>query len=98
MDLRRGERRRENLLQRYADDLPMADLQSAPHPDHERVVHCLERLPERERTVLVMTFYDDQPSEIVAQELGLSAGNVRVLRHRGIDKLGRCVNAGRSAA
>lgn len=94
MEQRRGERRREELLQRYADALPIADLQIAPRLDHRRVADCLERLPERERSVLVMTFYDDQPSETVATELGLSAGNVRVIRHRGIDRLRRCVDAG----
>lgn len=97
MDQRRGERRREELLQRYAHALPVAELHLAPRLDHQRVVDCLDRLPERERTVLVMSFYDEQPSEVVASELGLSAGNVRVIRHRGIDKLRRCVDAGRSA-
>ena len=72
MDQRRGERRREDLLQRYADALPIADLHVAPRFDHERVADCLERLPERERSVLVMSFYDDQPSEAVGQQLGLS--------------------------
>jgi RNA polymerase sigma-70 factor (ECF subfamily) len=95
MDQRRGERRREDLLQRYADALPIADLHITPRLDHQRVADCLERLPERERSVLVMTFYDDQPSEAVGNQLGLSAGNVRVIRHRGIDKLRRCVDAGR---
>ena len=95
MDQRRGERRRAELLERYADDLPMADLHVAPRLDQMRVAECLDRLPERERTVLVMTFYDEQPSEAVGMQLGLSAGNVRVIRHRGIDKLRRCVDAGR---
>jgi len=97
MDQLRGERRREDLLQRYADAVPMADMHIAPRLDHLRVADCLERLPERERTVLVMSFYDDQPSEAVGLQLGLSAGNVRVIRHRGIDKLRRCVDAGRRA-
>jgi len=98
MDQRRGERRREDLLQRYADALTIADLQIAPRLDHQRLADCLERLPERERSVLVMTFFDDQPSDAVGQELGCSAGNVRVIRHRGIDKLRRCVDSGRRAA
>ncbi len=97
MDQRRVERRREDLLQRYADSLPMADLHVAPRLDHQRVADCLERLPERERAVLVMSFYDDQPSDAVASQLGLTAGNVRVIRHRGIDRLRRCVDAGRRA-
>lgn len=98
MDFRRGERRREDLLQRYADALPVADIHVAPRLDHRRLAECLERLPERERSVIVMSFYDDQPSEVVGEQLGLSAGNVRVIRHRGIDKLRRCVDAGRVRA
>ena len=53
---------------------------------------------ERERSVLVMTFYDEQPADAVGRELGLSAGNVRVIRHRGIDRMRRCVDGGRSLA
>lgn len=98
MDQRRGERRREDLLQRYADAVPTADLYIAPRLDHQRVADCLERLQERERSVLVMTFYDEQSSESVGKQLGLSAGNVRVIRHRGIDKLRRCVDAGGRAS
>ena len=98
MDFRRGERRREDLLQRYADALPVADIHVAPRLDHRRLAECLERLPERERSVIVMSFYDDQPSDVVGEQLGLSAGNVRVIRHRGIDKLRRCVDAGRVRA
>jgi len=94
----RGERRREGLLQRYADDLPLADLHVAPRLDHERVARCLERLAERERAVIVLSFYEEQAAGDVGRHLGLSAGNVRVIRHRGIDKLRRCVDAGRGMA
>lgn len=97
MDQRRIERRRQHLLEQYADALPIADLQVAPRLEHQRVADCLERLAERERAVLVMSFYDEQPSDAVAKQLGLSAGNVRVIRHRGVDKLRRCIEAGRSA-
>lgn len=86
------------LLQRYAGDVPMVDVHVAPRLDHELVAQCLERLPERERAVLVLSFYDEQPAEEVALSLGLTAGNVRVIRHRGIDKLRRCVASGRRAA
>ena len=47
----------------------------------------MNRLPERERAVLMMTFYDDRPADAVGRELGLSAGNVRVIRHRAIERL-----------
>jgi len=96
-DQRRTERRRIDLLERYAGDVPMADIHVAPRLDHHRVADCLDRLPERERSILVMTFYDDAPADRIAGQLGLSAGNVRVIRHRGLDKLRRCVDGGARA-
>ena len=95
-DHRRSENRRNELLERYAGSLPQADIHIAPRLDHQRVAECLERLVARERSVLVLTFYDEQPSEAVGEQLGLSPGNVRVIRHRGLDKLRRCVDAGRT--
>lgn len=98
LDQRRTEQRRENLLQRYADAVPLADVAMAPRLDHAKVADCLDRLPERERAVLVLTFYEEASSDEVGTQLGLSAGNVRVIRHRGIANLRRCVEAGRRAA
>jgi RNA polymerase sigma-70 factor (ECF subfamily) len=94
-DLRRTENRRNELLERYAGSLPQADIHIGPRLDHQRVADCLERLAERERSVLVLTFYDEQPADAVGAQLGLSAGNVRVIRHRGLDKLRRCVDGQR---
>ena len=72
-------------------DLQPAD-EEAPEPiDAKRLGRCLSALPERERAVLVMTFYDDRPADAVAAELGLSAGNVRVIRHRGLERLRGCM-------
>jgi RNA polymerase sigma-70 factor (ECF subfamily) len=96
IQMRRGERRREALLEQHGALLSIADIAVAPRLDHERVARCLERLPERERSVLVMSFYDDRPSDDVAESLGLSPGNVRVIRHRGITKLRSCVENHRS--
>jgi RNA polymerase sigma-70 factor (ECF subfamily) len=84
------------LLDRYAGDVPMADPATSPRLDQARLVGCLERLSERERSILVMTFYDDQPAKEVAAALGLSEGNVRVIRHRGLERLRDCVT-GRGA-
>jgi RNA polymerase sigma-70 factor (ECF subfamily) len=64
--------------------------------DSSRLEHCLQQLPERERSVLVMTFYDDRPADEVGAALGLTPGNVRVIRHRGIERLRRCVEEQRS--
>ena len=91
MEMRRGQSRREQLLQRYGDDLPIADASVEPRLDHERVAACLERLPERERSVVLMTFYEDKPADEVAGLLDLTPGNVRVIRHRAIGRLRACM-------
>ena len=98
LDLRRGNLRRNRLLEAYGEDLPYADIAPAPRVDHERVERCLETLTERERSVLVMTFHEDRDAGQVAGQLGLTAGNVRVIRHRALERLRACVTAGGGAA
>ena len=93
VDGRRSGRRRGRILEAFPVDLVPPD-EEAPDPlDTERLGRCLAALPERERAVLVMTFYDDRSADAVASELGLSAGNVRVIRHRGLERLRGCMNA-----
>ena len=94
LELRRGGLRRERLLEQYGEDLAPA---AAPEPlfDLERVAGCLEKLPQRERSVLLLTFYEDKPADEVGAALGLSAGNVRVIRHRGLARLRECVTGER---
>jgi RNA polymerase sigma-70 factor (ECF subfamily) len=94
IDARRGGQRRDRLLETYAGDLfPLEDAQVEALDTGLTAAlgDCLQRLPERERAVLMMTFYDDRPADAVGVELGLSAGNVRVIRHRGIERLRACM-------
>jgi RNA polymerase sigma-70 factor (ECF subfamily) len=98
LDWRRGERRRARILEAFPTDLlPAADAALEPL-DTTRLAHCLATLPERERSVLVMTFYDERPADQVAAELGLTSGNVRVIRHRGLERLRACMQAAEGAA
>jgi RNA polymerase sigma-70 factor, ECF subfamily len=91
LEIRRGGARRDRLLLQYADDVPFADASVAPRLDHERVEKCLDRLSERERAVLLMTFYEERPAAEVGRVLNLSEGNVRVIRSRGLERLRDCV-------
>jgi RNA polymerase sigma-70 factor (ECF subfamily) len=91
LEMRRGERRRDALLEEFGADLAIADISVAPRLDEAKVAGCLERLAERERSVVILSFYDDQPAERVGETLGISAGNVRVIRHRAIERLRDCV-------
>jgi RNA polymerase sigma-70 factor, ECF subfamily len=60
--------------------------------DLERLRRCLEGLPHRERTVVIATFYGERDSDQIADELGMSSGNVRVVRHRAVAHLKGCMD------
>ncbi len=97
LNLRRGQARHERLLEQWGAVLTIADIAIAPRLDQQRVADCLERLPERERTVIVLSFYEDLQASEVAALMGLTDGNVRVIRHRSLGRLRDCVDAQRSA-
>jgi RNA polymerase sigma-70 factor (ECF subfamily) len=90
LDLRRGAQRRQHLLEQFGANLPTVQL-SVPHLDRDQLSRCVQNLRERERTVVVMTFYDEQTSADVANFLGVSEANVRVIRHRAIHQLRECM-------
>jgi RNA polymerase sigma-70 factor (ECF subfamily) len=93
LEIRRGTWRRESLLQIYGDTPEAVE---APEPlalDADRLAGCLDALAERERAVVALTFFADKAGDEVGQELGLSAGNVRIIRHRALQKLRACMGA-----
>lgn len=97
LDLRRTGLRRASLLQTFSDDVfPVTTADDFSSLDHTGLQRCLDRLAERERSVLMLTFYDDQPAKAVASELGLSEANVRVIRHRALGKLRVCMTESES--
>jgi RNA polymerase sigma-70 factor, ECF subfamily len=91
--LRRGAQRRERLFTLFQDDLPAPAPPPAARLDRDRLTRCMEDLKERERTVIVMTFYDEQTGADVANFLGVSEANLRVIRHRAIHQLRQCLGA-----
>jgi RNA polymerase sigma-70 factor (ECF subfamily) len=93
LELRRGAQRRARLLEESGVDLLLPPQPSPPDLDVERLARCVQDLRERERSVVVMTFYDDQTGADVAKMLGVSEPNVRVIRHRAIQKLRECMGA-----
>jgi len=93
LNLRRGVRRRAHLLEMFGADLLSATRQPEPALDRELLAHCVESLKERERTVIVMSYFDEQTGSGVASFLGLSEANVRVIRHRAVNSLRECMGA-----
>ncbi len=92
VDSRRSAARRERILETFPVDLPSLIDENREPLDTHRLHGCLHGLAERERTVLLMTFYDDHPAQTVGAELGLTATHVRVVRHRAIQRLRECMN------
>lgn len=91
LEIRRGTQRREKLLEQFGPEA-LAPMSSwAPRLDHERLLGCVQGLKERERWVIVMSFYDEKTGADVARFLGVSEANVRVIRHRAIHQLRRCM-------
>jgi RNA polymerase sigma-70 factor (ECF subfamily) len=86
---RRKGQRREALLAR--EPVQLAAEQLPREVDGERLQGCIEGLGEREKAIVVMTFQQERSAESIADALGLSAGNVRVLRHRTLARLHGCI-------
>ena len=62
-----------------------------PSLDLDHLTACLNRLSTRERSVIIMTFYDEQRHDEVARALDLSSENVRVIWHRALGRLRNCM-------
>lgn len=94
LEMRRGARRREALLEEFAGVLEIADISVPPRLDEAKVAACMQKLAERERAVMILSFYEDEPADRVGASLGISEGNVRVIRHRALQRLRDCVMGG----
>ncbi len=93
LDQRRNAERKERLLEQFGSDLLAPAPSAEPSVDREQLTRCVQSLKERERTVVVMTFYDEQTGADLARFLGISEANVRVIRHRAIHQLRDCMGA-----
>src|SRR5262245_54842038 len=84
-------RRRDALAARFIDSTVAAAPSSTAALDAPRVAACLRALAERDRLVVLLTFYADREAPRIAGDLGVSPGAVRVIRHRAMARLRECV-------
>ena len=88
--MQRKARRRETLTARFhVPELAVDPAEAAP--DIEAMERCLGRLAERDRRVLILSFYAERTSSEIAAELCVTATVVRVARHRALARLRDCV-------
>jgi RNA polymerase sigma-70 factor, ECF subfamily len=86
----RKTRRRESLTMQFqASELYTESFVASG--DIELMERCLHSLAERDRRVLVLTFYAEKTSPEIAEELGVTGTVVRVARHRALERLRECV-------
>jgi RNA polymerase sigma-70 factor, ECF subfamily len=87
-ELNRAGRRERSL----DDETPEGATEPTRDPlASERLAQCLEALSPRERTVILLSFYEDRSASDVASSLSLTEGHVRVIRHRAVEKLRGCM-------
>ena len=91
---RRVARRREALAARFMPAAAETAPPSLAALDVPRVAACLRALGERDRLVVLLTFYADREAPRIAEDLGLSPGAVRAIRHRAMARLRDCVLGG----
>jgi RNA polymerase sigma-70 factor (ECF subfamily) len=87
-------RRSDGRLRPAPDDELIAGLvEPAPEPlDKRALIRCFERLDMRARQIVWLSFQQEQGADEIAQALSTTAGNVRVLRHRALASLRRCLD------
>jgi RNA polymerase sigma-70 factor (ECF subfamily) len=91
---RRVSQRREALAARFMDVTMEVAPVSIASLDADRVAPCLSALVERDRLVVLLTFYADREAPRIAEDLGVSPGAVRTIRHRAMARLRDCVLGG----
>jgi RNA polymerase sigma-70 factor, ECF subfamily len=89
-DQRRTEHRRLRILEQNRGTEAIGS-DPGSSLDLARLRGCVENLPARERAVVALTFYAERSGEEIASELGMSSGNVRVVRHRAVGHLKDCM-------
>ena len=82
---------------RFDASIPAADPQDADPFGLEAVARCLAAAPARERAILVQTYYAERTATEIATAIGMTAGAVRVARHRALESMRTCVESRRLA-
>ncbi|MGK4583068.1 SigE family RNA polymerase sigma factor [Kitasatospora sp. HPMI-4] len=80
-------RRVTHLLMPFLPDRPTASAATCPGEDRDLLVVALAGLPERQRAVVVLRYWEDLSVEEVAHELGCSVGTVKSQSSRALAKL-----------
>jgi RNA polymerase sigma factor (sigma-70 family) len=78
-----------NYLRRRGVELrlPIPPASTVVNPEIDETFAALSRLPFKQRSVLVLRFYEDLTQREIAETLGCPIGSVKSSLHRGLAKL-----------
>jgi RNA polymerase sigma-70 factor (ECF subfamily) len=88
---KRNERRRAALHARFDARDEAVDASRDLALDCARIAPCLAAIRERERAILLLSYYAEMPAPEIAKALGTTAGAVRVGRHRALASMRECI-------
>jgi RNA polymerase sigma-70 factor (ECF subfamily) len=94
LSMRRGDLRAQRVAEQASAVLPEGYEPPWVEVDPRRLEGCLRALEPRHRAVIVATFVEDRDADEIGRSLELTAGNVRVIRHRALASLLACVERG----
>ncbi len=85
------DRKDEMLTDQMEDKIQKQELSaeevSMLRQEREYLLHCLTRLSVRERSIIILKYYQGKNSEEIGRLLDLTSGNVRVILKRSLNKL-----------
>ncbi|MBE3008354.1 SigE family RNA polymerase sigma factor [Microbispora sp. NEAU-D428] len=79
--------RRRKLEEYPSEELPDVPVQQDARHRYDELEQALDRLPARQRTAIVLRYYEDMTEPEIARTLGISVGTVKSSVSRGMAKL-----------
>jgi len=90
----RNRQRREWAFGRRSqpmDDATRLDFVVGPHYPHDELQQAILQLPERQRHVIVLLFFEDLTEALAAEQLDLGQPAVNRLKRAGLESLRKCL-------
>jgi RNA polymerase sigma-70 factor (sigma-E family) len=97
VNLWRNRLRRLRLERRQAqaiESIANSDVPTARVDDHDAIWRAMSKLPRRQRSVLVLRYYEDLSEETAARILGCSVGTIKSQASRGLARLRKEIQDG----
>ncbi|GAA1024223.1 RNA polymerase sigma factor [Acrocarpospora pleiomorpha] len=79
--------RRRKLEEYPSDEIPDIPVYQDPGHRYDELENALSRLPARQRTAIVLRYYEDMTEPEIAKALGISVGTVKSTVSRAMAKL-----------